>query len=340
MTPADIPLEEEALLARVLQVLSEHAQRAQASALSAAGPATQVTGGGPAARSRPRYDQELVSLRDDIGEARLEDVPQLVAQMERLQQVALTRADLQTILVDPASPYFGHLRLREQVRGRGLVERDVLIGRATFVDANNHVNIVDWRRAPVSQLFYRYSEGSDYEEHFGEREVEGEILARRTLTIEGGVLVRVASPLGIWVRRRGANGHIAREWERHDVPTYELAGGEQTSTAPSRIPRTPGVLGAAPAGVQALDRHLPEIAALIDKEQFELITAAGQRHRRDPGRRRLRQDHGRAAPRRVPELPGSAAVPGADTLFVVPSQALVRYVGGVLPSLGVAACRS
>ena len=89
---------------------------------------------GPGLKSRARYDEELVALRDEIGEARLEDVPQLVAQMERLQQVSLTRADLQTILVDPASPYFGHLRLREQVRGRGLVERDVLIGRATFVD--------------------------------------------------------------------------------------------------------------------------------------------------------------------------------------------------------------
>ena len=89
----------------------------------------------PAGKPRARYDDELVALRDEIGEARLEDVPALVAQMERLQGVSLTRGDLQTILVDPASPYFGHLRLREQVRGRGAVERDVLIGRATFVDA-------------------------------------------------------------------------------------------------------------------------------------------------------------------------------------------------------------
>jgi DNA helicase-2/ATP-dependent DNA helicase PcrA len=114
----------------------------------------------------------MVALRDEIAEARLEDVPALVAQMERLQEVAATRGDLQTFLVDPASPYFGHLRLRERVAGRGDVERDVLIGRATFVDAAARVNIVDWRHAPVSQLFYRYSEGSDYEERFGDRDVE------------------------------------------------------------------------------------------------------------------------------------------------------------------------
>ncbi len=245
MTP-EIPAEEERLLARVQASLAMHA-------------APPARGQAPA---RPEYAGEMVALRDEIGEARLEDVPALVAQMERLQGVSLTRADLQTVLVDPASPYFGHLRLREQVPGRGVVERDVLIGRATFVDAKSRVNIVDWRNAPVSQLFYRYVEGSDYEETFGDREVEGEVLARRTLTIEGGVLVRVACPQGIWQRQPGG------DWQRTDVPVHELAGGQETAT---RVPR--GMLGAAPAGRQALDRHLPEIAALIDPRQFDVITA-------------------------------------------------------------------
>jgi len=177
VTAPDIPAEEERLLARVLASLAAHV------------PAVR-----PAAGTAPRRDhiEEMIALRDEIGEARLEDVPALVAQMERLQNVSLTRGDLQTILVDPAAPYFGHLRLREKVAGRGPVERDVFIGRATFVDAKNRVHVVDWRNAPVSQLFYRYAEGSDYEETFGEREVEGEILVRRTLTIEDGVLRRVA----------------------------------------------------------------------------------------------------------------------------------------------------
>ncbi|MFL5306301.1 MAG: ATP-binding domain-containing protein [Polyangia bacterium] len=244
---APIPVEEERLLARVLASLA----------------AARAPGAPGAARvSRGAYGDEMVALRDEISEARLEDVPALVAQMERVQGVALTRADLQTILVDPAAPYFGHLRVREQVPGRGTVERDILIGRATFVDAKNRVQIVDWRNAPVSQLYYRYAEGSDYEETFGDREVMGEVLARRTLTIEGGVLLRVASPQGIWARAKDGG------WVRTDVPVHELAGGQEAAT---RVPR--GTLGAAPAGRQALDRHLPEIAALIDPKQFELITA-------------------------------------------------------------------
>ncbi len=270
---AEIPVEEEHLLVRVLRSLADRAPSPARPTASNRGPAAAASG--PGVKPRAGYDEALIALRDEIGEARLEDVPQLVAQMERLQQVSLTRADMQTILVDPTSPYFGHLRLREQVRGRGLVERDVLIGRATFVDPSNRINIVDWRHAPISQLFYRYGEGSDYEERFDDRALEGEILVRRTVTIEGGVLVRVASPQGIWTRRPGANTQeaAASVWDRHEVATYELAGGEQTSTSPTREWRARGVLGAAPPGVQALNRHLPEIAALIDSRQFDLVTA-------------------------------------------------------------------
>src|SRR5262245_66601755 len=195
--------------------------------------AARTTSARPAPDGRRAYGDEMVALRDGIAEARLEDVPALVAQMERVQEVSATRGDLQTFLVDPASPYFGHLRLRERVAGRGEVEREVLIGRATFVDAAARVNIVDWRHAPVSQLFYRYAEGSDYEERFGERDVEGDVVARRTLTIENGVLLRVACPQGVWAR---ASAH--GPWQRTGLPEPALAGGQDTAARPA--PGLPG----------------------------------------------------------------------------------------------------
>ncbi|HEX3901571.1 MAG TPA: ATP-binding domain-containing protein [Polyangia bacterium] len=310
MTAPDIPAEEERLLARVLASLAAHA------------PAARPADG---AASRRDSVEEMIALRDEIGEARLEDVPQLVAQMERLQNVSMTRADLQTILVDPAAPYFGHLRLREEVRGRGAVERDVFIGRATFVDAAARVNVVDWRHAPVSQLFYRYAEGSDYEERFGDRDVEGEIVVRRILTIEGGVLRRVASPQGIWARR--ADGG----WERTDLPTHELGGGQETAIRPAR-----GKLGAAPAGRQALDRHLPEIAALIDPRQFDLITA------RDAGVVVIQGGAGSGKTTVGLHRLGYLAFtypekfPPRKLAVVTSGAALAAYIGQLLPSLGVA----
>jgi DNA helicase-2/ATP-dependent DNA helicase PcrA len=313
---ARIPAEEERLLARVLASLASRTAAAQ-----------RPAGAGAARRG---YADEMVALRDEIGEARLEDVPQLVAQMERLQEVSATRGDLQTLLVDPASPYFGHLRLRERVAGRGTVERDVMIGRATFVDAAARVNIVDWRHAPVSQLFYRYGEGSDYEERFGDRDVEGDVVVRRTLTIEGGVLLRVACPQGVWARA-GATS----PWQRIDLPAHALAGGQGTAARPAR-----GVLGAAPAGRQALDRHLPEIAALIDPRQFDVITARGAgvvviqggagSGKTTVGLHRLAY--------LAYSYPGD--FPPRRLAVITHGAALAAYIGQLLPSLGVGGVRA
>ena len=333
-----IPAEEQAAFERVC------------ASLDAVAAATAIdrrrAGRGVGQGGRPRrFDDELVALRDEIGEARLEDVPALVAQMERLQEVSLTRDELQTVLIDRQSPYFGHLRLQERVAGRGVVERDVFIGRATFTDPKARVHIVDWRHAPVSQLYYRYAEGSDYEEKFGEREVEGDVLVRRTLTIQEGALLRIASPQGIWIKRPGAAGAAgptcagAGTWERIDVPVHELAGGQDTATRPARPPRPRGLLGAAPPGVQRLDRHLPEIAALIDPRQFELMTA---RHagvvviqggagsgKTTIGLHRLAY-LGFAYPERFPPR---------KMLVVTHGVALAAYIDQVLPALGIAGVR-
>ena len=252
----DIPADEARLLERVRASLAARAV--------------------PHKRRDPRYDQELMALRDEAGEARLEDVPALIAQMERLEGVSMKRAEGQGMLVDPDAPYFGHLRLKERAAGGGgrEVERDVMIGRATFVDPERRVNVVDWRHAPVSELYYRYAEGSDYEERFGDREVEGDILVRRTVTIEGGALQRIAAPQGIFVR------DPAGGWVVSEPVDHELTGGEGTAMRPQST--TPafarGVLGAGQGAGQGgrgqrLDRHLPEIAALIDPRQFELITS-------------------------------------------------------------------
>jgi DNA helicase-2/ATP-dependent DNA helicase PcrA len=309
-TRDEIPGEEERLLARVAGSLAARAGRAP-----------------HAAGRTSAYDAELIALRDEIAEARLEDVPALIAQMERLQEVALSRAEVQTLLVDPRAPYFGHLRLRERSGGRPVVERDVLIGRATFIDPASRVNIVDWRNAPVSQLFYRYAEGSDYEERFGERDVEGEILARRTVTVEGGALRRIAAPQGTWVRDAGG-------WSRLEAPEARLAGGEGTALRPAAR----GVLGAA-TREQRLDRRLPEIAALIDPRQFELITA------RESGAVVIQGGAGSGKTtiglHRIAYLAYAFPdrFPPRRVLVVTHGDALAAYIAEVLPALGVAGVR-
>ena len=93
--------------------------------------------------------------------------------------------------MDPASPYFAHMRLREGGR-----LRDVCLGRATRLD--NGLRIVDWRHAPIAQLFYRYQQGDAYEEEISGRVTEGVVETRRAVTIRAAALERIEAPEGIF----------------------------------------------------------------------------------------------------------------------------------------------
>ncbi len=205
------------------------------------------------------HDVQLLLLRDEIATARLEDVPPLVEQMERLQQLAARRREVAQGQIDARSPYFGRLVLEEGGR-----RREVLIGRTTYLDTASSIRIVDWRDAPVSRLFYRYDEGDDYVEVFGEREVEGVVLTRRSLVIVDGELRRITCPQGQYARARDGR------WRRLDAAATQLAGGQGSAARAEQHHRI-GRLGIG-GDFAADDKHLREITALIDRRQFELIT--------------------------------------------------------------------
>jgi len=268
------------------------------------------------------YDRQLIDLRDQIAQARLEDVPPLLEQMERLQNLAARQGQSTAGHVDAKSPYFGRMVLREDNRNR-----EILIGRSTYVDTRAGVRIVDWRDAPVSRLFYRYNEGDEYEETFGERDVEGEILTRRSLTIVDSRLRRIVAPQGVFVRH-GSDG----QWRRGGS-SLKLAGGQGSALRADHHHR-PGKLGVG-ADEGGEDRHLKAITALIDPRQFELITkpdsglvviqgGAGS-GKTTIGLHRLAylafQDKRRFRPDRM--------------LVIAFNQALVRYISQVLPALEV-----
>jgi DNA helicase-2/ATP-dependent DNA helicase PcrA len=269
------------------------------------------------------YDGDLIALRDEIGEARLEDVPALVAQMERLQQVAARRAAVVVDHVDARSPYFGRIVLEESGR-----KREVLIGRGTYLDTRTGVRIVDWRDAPVSRVYYRYDEGDDYDEVFGGKAVEGEVITRRSLAIVDATMRRIGSPQGTFIRAR--NG----DWVRVGADAAQLRGGQGAALRPEQHHR-PGTLGIGRDDIGREDKHLPEIAALIDPRQFDLITrpeaglvviqgGAGS-GKTTIGLHRMAylsyQQPRRFRPDRM--------------LALVFNDALARYISRVLPALGV-----
>src|SRR5262245_15065235 len=104
-------------------------------------------------------DADLLSLRDQIAEARAEDLPPLIEQMTRLAALKARLGGGKSLPVDITSPYFAHIRLKEHGKSR-----DVLVGKRGFIDREANVQIVDWRNAPVSRIHYRHEEGDHYAE--------------------------------------------------------------------------------------------------------------------------------------------------------------------------------
>jgi DNA helicase II / ATP-dependent DNA helicase PcrA len=276
-------------------------------------------------------DRRLVELRELAAGAKPEDLPALLEQMHTLGALRAHRGKSTVGSIDRKSPYFGHLRLEETVPGPGgqgekLRRRDVLVGSKQYLDAGAGIRIVDWRNAPVSRIFYRYREGDPYEELLGDRAVEGEVLARRTVAIVNGELRKVTAPQGTFVV--DANGL----WRRAEAMTARLrlpGKGEGAASAASMVP-------AADRGkATTADRLLPSIAAMLDKEQYELITKPGL------GLVAIQGSAGSGKTtvglHRVAYLHASnpTRYRGPKMLVIVPNEALIHYTSRVLPALGV-----
>lgn len=232
--------------------------------------------------------------------------------------------------VERDSPYFAHLRLRENG-----VERDLCLGRATFIERG--VRIVDWRNAPISKLYYRYGQGDDYEEEVAGRVRVGEVAARRAVTIRHGRLERVDAPEGIFVAHKSAE----TGWQHVPRTSARLGGGQGAALRA----HAPGEAAGRRLGTdlegsrRRADKRLPELAGLLDPTQFGLIT------RPSSGFLVIRGVAGSGkttvALHRIAYLAyDDPSVDSDRTLFVVLSGGLRNYVSHVLPSLGITRVRA
>jgi DNA helicase IV len=221
--------EEEALLERVRAALGS----AQARRARAAGPSRET----------------LQTLREDAASAREEDAAPLLHELAVQQQLG-GRAP--PVLPDPASPYVAHLAIREGGR-----RRDYLLGHATFVDADADVWVVDWRVAPVAQLFYRYREGDPFEESFPGREASGVVEVRRVVVLHRGRLLQVLGE-GFQARRRPDG-------------SWMVGGSESLAAGGAGTAPRAGHLG---LGIGAEERGTrADVTALLDADQYAAVRA-------------------------------------------------------------------
>jgi DNA helicase-2/ATP-dependent DNA helicase PcrA len=309
--PDPIVLEELELLARVSTLLRETTR--------------------PPTPSEAPIVAELERIRDQLvsGSDR-KDIGALTQQWHRQSSLLRQlRASREAPVVDPNTPYFAHLRLRENES-----ERDLCIGRATCIEGG--IRIVDWRNAPISRIFYRYRQGEEFAEDLAGRQRSGEVVARRSLQIRDGVLERVEAPEGTFTIDASAEAG----WRRSERERPRLSGGETSAVrAYAAEDGERRRLGTDLAGERRrADKHLPEITGLIDPEQFELITRPAS------GFLAIRGTAGSGkttvALHRIAYLAfDDPAVDSPRTLFVAFSEALRNYVSHVLPALGLEGVR-
>jgi DNA helicase-2/ATP-dependent DNA helicase PcrA len=309
--PHAIVSDELALLDRVLKVLDEEPTRARPSEASIVA-------------ELDRLRTALVENTDPKDRGAL--MQQWDRQSALLRQL---RASREAPEVDRASPYFAHLRWQEGNR-----EWELCLGKATRIDRG--VRIVDWRNAPISRVFYRYTQGEEFEEEIAGRTRSGRISARRTVTIRDAQLQRIEAPEGVFRADREGDG----SWLRERTPAPQLAGGEGAAVhvyePESGEHRR---LGTDIHGAHhRRDKHLPDIAGLIDAKQFALIT------RPSSGLVVIRGTAGSGkttvALHRIAYLAyDDESVDSKRTLFVVFSRGLRNYVSHVLPALGVRRAR-
>lgn len=202
----------------------------------------------PVARVSVSAD-ELRSLREEAAAEDEDDMGTLLHELALRQQLS---ARTQPVLPDGRSPYLAHLRLEEEGESR-----DYLLGHGTFIDTRQNLRVVDWRVAPVAQLFYRYREGDHFEEQLPGRLAAGTVTLRRVVVIHQGRLMQLL----------GDDFSLFRDVDG----TWKSRATSSLATGGAGTSARDGQLGVS-VGAQAKGTRV-DVTALLDAEQYAAIAA-------------------------------------------------------------------
>jgi DNA helicase II / ATP-dependent DNA helicase PcrA len=193
-----------------------------------------------------RIKTELIELRDEAIHASARDLPALFQAL--YTQHSLASHDFTQKLPDLRAPYFAHIKLLENGK-----RRNILIGHQTFIDNDLDVTIVDWRHATIAKVFFQYKEGDDYEIELPKRLAQGIFESRRLIAFDLGKLLSISTQEQVIFRD---------EHDRFQITDPDLAqrfsGGEGKATNSFHIR-------------SGQERYLPEVSALLDKEQYDIL---------------------------------------------------------------------
>ena len=274
--------------------------------------------------NREEILDQIFRLRETLNEANKDDIPQLMAQLDRLTALANRGDRSGGVGVDLRNPYFAHMRLQE----KGLT-RDIYLGTQVYQSPDGRIQIVDWRSSPIAVVYFRYGIGEEYDEEIGGRTFEGRVAVKRILKVTEGRLVKIQQENLLLILDANLG------WRRADVRYVALRGGSGTAVRPGHTRTATPKLGVAPLEIGAGRKYLPEITALIDSDQFETITqpktgivaiqgTAGS-GKTTVALHRVAWLHFQDPIRFQPE----------EMMVLVFNRALANYISQVLPSLGI-----
>jgi DNA helicase-2/ATP-dependent DNA helicase PcrA len=246
-------------------------------------------------------NQRARAITSEIHETRrVEDKAQLASDEGVSHGLKdLKRDEVENLKKQLQNPYFARIKLEEEQPNGTTSAIEYKLGFA----ANTDLRIIDWRRAPISKLYYEYQEGSEYVEEILGRERVGKVVLRTRVESEKGRLKTIQ------------NRHGTFRWNPANA-TWE---GSSSGAARTK----------------ASDGQLPEILALITAEQFRSITVDADTAVLIQGI--AGSGKTTVALHRLAWLLHSdnSALEPRDCGFIVLSPALRAYVENSLPSVGI-----
>ena len=130
------------------------------------------------------------------------------------------------------APYQAHFRIASSSG----IRTDLLLGNE--MRASPGLAMVDWRSAPLVEVFFGFTEGEEYQIELENRVLEGALLERNLVAFERGELVEIATPSEL-LSRRGSGS-----WRAEPLrPRLRLDGGK----GPWPVRRSPADLDLDPA---------------------------------------------------------------------------------------------
>ncbi|MFH2129306.1 MAG: UvrD-helicase domain-containing protein [bacterium] len=275
-------------------------------------------------KSREDILEQMATISEQIPEASEDDLSKLNEQLVRLNILLTQEEQVNEDGVNLNNPYFAHIRLKEKGRTRNLY-----VGNQVYQTPDFQIQIIDWKVSPIAMIYFLYEEGDEFEEEIDGRLFEGEIELKRIIKVTNGELVRISQGDMLLVKEDDG------EWHQYVEQRYLLKGGATSASRPGSSKAVDPKLGLDRQGNIRKDKLLPEITALIDPDQFALITrpesgfvviqgTAGS-GKTTVALHRVAWLYFRDPKRFNPET----------MMVMVFNKALATYISKVLPSLGV-----